>query len=100
MELLSIIGCGLSLDKELDHETPVKKDCIYRYDVGLGPEKVNYCSPAWNIVKGATLLALQSPLHMDSLCLKEAKQLMRGVINWHLNSQSLHSREILQFMQI
>ena len=98
LELLTIIGHGLSLDKEMDHETPIQKDCIYRYDVGIGPAKVTHRSSAWNIVEGATLLALQSPLHMDSCCLKEAKSLMRGIINWHLDSRSLHSREILQFM--
>ena len=99
VELLSIIGHGLSLDKEVDHETPIKEDCIYRYDVGIGPAKVMHKSSAWNIVEGATLLSLQSPLHMDSSCLKEAKRLMRGIINCHLDSRPLHSREILQFMQ-
>lgn len=99
VELLSIIGHGLSLDKEMDHETPIQEDCIYRYDVGVGPAKVMRKSSAWNIVEGATLLSLQSPLHMDSSCLKEAKRLMRGIINCHLDSRSLHSREILQFMQ-
>lgn len=99
VELLSIIGHGLFLDKEIDHETPIKKDCIYRYDVGLGPSKVKHGSAAWNIVKGTTLLALQSPLNMDSASLSEAKHLMRGIIRCHLGSRSLHSREILQFMR-
>ncbi len=100
VELLSIIGYGLSLDKEMDHETPIQENCYYRYDVGIGPAKVKHKSTAWNIVEGATLVALQSPLHMDSNCLKEANHLMRGIINWHLDSRSLHSREILQFLQV
>lgn len=100
IELLSLIGHGLSFEKEMDHETPIQKDCFYRYDVGLGPAKVTQKTTAWNVVKGTTLLGLQSPLDMDSTCLNEAKRLMRGIINWHLDSRSLRSREILQFMQV
>ena len=104
IELLELVGHGLSLDKEMDHETPIQKDSIYRYDVGIGPAKVphknvTWENSAWNVVKGATLIALQSPLNMDALHLSEAKRLMRGVISWHLDSRPLHSREILQFMQ-
>jgi DNA repair protein RecO (recombination protein O) len=99
IELLTLVGHGLSLNKEIDHETQIKEDCIYRYDVGLGAAKITHKSAAWNVVKGATLLGLQSPLSMDAACLAEAKRLMRGVINWHLEGRPLHSREIMQFMQ-
>ena len=99
IELLELVGHGLSLDKEMDHETPIHEDAVYRYDVGIGPARIQHANSAWNVVKGATLIALQSPLNMDPLHLSEAKQLMRGVINWHLDSRPLHSREILQFMQ-
>jgi len=98
IELLSLIGHGLSLDKEMDHETTINKDSMYRYDVGIGPVCVSKNNNAWNIVSGATLLGLQSPLSMESSCLTEAKQLMRGIINWHLDKRRLHSREILQFI--
>lgn len=98
IELLSLIGHGLSLDKEMDHETRIDKDNIYRYDVGIGPVCVPQQSAVWNIVSGATLLGLQSPLSMESSCMAEAKQLMRGIINWHLDKRRLHSREILQFI--
>lgn len=99
IELLALIGHGLSLDKEMDHETPIQEGYIYRYDVGLGPTKVAHKSTAWNVIKGATLLSLQSPLEMDTNCVTEAKRLMRGIINWHLNNRPIHSREILQFIQ-
>lgn len=99
VELLSLLGHGLSLDKEVDHQTPIKESCTYRYDVGLGAAKVTtHESTVWNVIKGATLLGLQAPLGMDSACLAEAKQLMRGVINWHLAHRPLRSREIMQFM--
>lgn len=99
IELLELVGHGLSLDQEVDHETPIYEDGFYRYDVGMGPIRIQHENSAWNVVKGVTLLGLQSPLSMDASCLSEAKQLMRGVINWHLNNRPLHSREILQFMQ-
>ena len=99
IELLSSVGHGLSLDKEIDHETPIQENKVYRYDVGLGPARVEYESTAWNVIKGTTLLGLQSPLNMDATCLAEAKQLMRGIINCYLNDRPLHSRAIMQFMQ-
>jgi len=104
IRLLELVGHGLSLDQEVDHETPINKDQLYRYDVGLGPARIPHKNAdrgntAWNVIQGATLIAMQSPLSMDSSCLLEAKHLMRGVINWHLDSRPLHSREILQFMQ-
>ena len=104
IKLLDLVGHGLSLDKEIDHETLIQEDALYRYDVGIGPARIRYKdfareNSAWNIIKGSTLIALQSPLNMDASCLSEAKRLMRGVINWHLESRPLHSREILQFMQ-
>ncbi len=99
IELLELVGHGLSLDKEVDHETPITEDGFYRYDVGLGPARIQHENTAWNVIKGSTLIGLQSPLSMNAACLSEAKRLMRGVINWHLDGRLLHSREILQFMQ-
>ena len=99
IRLLEIIGHGLSLDKELDHETPIQHDQIYRYDVGIGAIRVAYESTGWNVINGSTLLGLQTPLQMDIAYLKEAKQLMRGILNWHLSNKTIHSREILQYIQ-
>lgn len=99
VELLELTGHGLSLDKEVDHETEIQQDGIYRYDVNSGPVRVEQASSAWNVVKGATLIALQSPLTMDPACLGETKQFMRGVISCHIDNRPLRSREILQFMQ-
>ena len=100
IQLLELVGHGLSLDKEIDHETSINEDAIYRYDVGLGPVRIQHENDAWNVVKGETLIALQSPLNMDAQYLSEAKRLMRGIINWHLDSRPLHSREIFQYMQV
>lgn len=99
IQLLDLVGYGMSLDKEIDHETSISEAAIYRYDVGIGPVRIQHDNSAWNVVKGETLLALQSPLSMDPKYLSEAKRLMRGVINWHLDSRPLHSREIFQYMQ-
>ncbi len=99
IELLELVGHGLSLDHEMDHETSIHEDGIYRYDVGIGPVRIKHENTAWNVVKGATLISLQSPLGMNASCLAESKRLMRGIINWHLGNRPLHSREILQFMQ-
>ena len=98
IKLLDLTGHGLSLDKEFDHETPIIRDEYYRYDVGVGATRVAYEGSAWNVVKGSTLLGLRTPMQMDVECMKEAKVLMRGIINWHLSSRPLHSREIMQYI--
>ena len=99
IKLLALLGHGLSLNSEMDSQTPIEAHCTYRYDVGLGAVKVTYKSNAWNVVKGATLLGMQSPLSIDSTCLVEAKRLVRGIIDWHLSHRSLRSREILKFIR-
>ena len=99
VELLELTGHGLSLDKEVDHETDIQHDGIYRYDVNSGPVRVGKASSAWNVVQGATLIALRSPLTMDPACMDETKKFMRGVISCYLDSRPLRSREILQYLQ-
>ena len=99
VELLELTGHGLFLDKEADHETEIQSEGLYRYDVNAGAVRVYRASGAWNVVSGATLIALRSPLVMDPACLKETKRFMRGVLSCHVGGQPLRSREILQFMQ-
>ena len=73
------------------------------YDAGLCATSGNRTqgSPRdgrWNVVRGATLIALQAPLSMESEHMSAAKRFMRGVIDFHLGNHSLRSREILQFI--
>ena len=99
VELLEFTGHGLSLDKEADHETEIHRDGIYRYDLNSGAVRIEHAGSAWNVVTGAALIALRSPLTMDPAYLEETKKFMRGVINSYLDNRPLRSREILQFMQ-
>ena len=72
---------------------------LYQYDVDAGAVRIHRASSAWNVVSGAALIALRSPLAMDPACLDETKRFMRGVLSCHVGSRPLRSREILQFMQ-
>lgn len=99
VELLELTGHGLFLDKEADHETEIQCEGLYRYDVDAGAVRIHRASSAWNVVSGAALIALRSPLAMDPACLDETKRFMRGVLSCHVGSRPLRSREILQFMQ-
>ncbi|MCY4420372.1 MAG: DNA repair protein RecO [Gammaproteobacteria bacterium] len=98
VKLLELTGYGLLLDREADHETEIRPDAVYRYDVETGPMQVRQDRDAWNVVRGATLIALQAPLSMESEHMSAAKRFMRGVIDFHLGNHSLRSREILQFI--
>lgn len=99
IKLLEKTGHGLLLDREADHETEIQPHAVYRYDVESGPVRIGQSGPAWNILQGTTLIALQSPLEMKHESRGAAKKFMRGMIDQHLGSRPLRSREILQFMR-
>ncbi|MCY3804064.1 MAG: DNA repair protein RecO [Gammaproteobacteria bacterium] len=99
IKLLEMTGHGLLLDREADHETEIQAHGVYRYDVESGPVPVDRSGSAWNILKGTTLIALQSPLSMKHESRGAAKKFMRGMIDLHLGHRPLRSREILQFIR-
>ncbi|MCP5198375.1 MAG: DNA repair protein RecO [Gammaproteobacteria bacterium] len=91
--LLDVIGLGLHLDSEAGGARPLAASGDYVYVVDNGPEPY---SPGRHgcRVAGATLLALATGGPFDPVAAREAKTLMRYVLNHHLDGRPLASREL------
>lgn len=94
-QLLDALGFGLQLDAEADSDLPLEAEGSYHYDVERGPLRVG--PEATGIrVHGATLLALARDEELPPRALREAKQLMRHVLNHHLDGRVLTSRKLFE----
>lgn len=94
-QLLDALGFGLQLDNEAGSEQALEADGSYHYDVERGPLR---CGPASSGVRvhGATLLALSGDNELPPQVLREAKLLMRHVLNHHLDGRPLTSRKLFE----
>lgn len=97
--LLAEIGYGLNLDSESDSGLKLSKDEQYYYDIEKGPVKVNDSYDRDDIageliLSGQTLLDLSQEKFSSSQTQKEAKQLMRIILNHHLGDKPLKTRSL------
>ncbi|WP_349431434.1 DNA repair protein RecO [Methylomarinum sp. Ch1-1] len=90
LKLIEDAGYALSLDCEAEGGKPVCKDRRYRYEAGVG---LLGCDNGY--IRGDTLQALQAGTMLDGVGLAEAKQLMRRVLDDHLQGKQLKSRAVL-----
>jgi DNA repair protein RecO (recombination protein O) len=91
--MLSHLGIGLNLERD-DTGQPIVADRSYRYDIESGPVASAGGSPGE--VGGKTLLALRSGQFSDGMVLKQARLLMRRIIDHHLEGRPLNSRQLFQ----
>jgi len=106
LTLLQSIGYGLNLNTNADTQDPIATNVDYYYVIDHGP--VNMANKSEHghgcVVSGATLHLLANESLMwqaaGDLCVenrglfKEAKQLLRTTIDYHLGSRPLHSRDL------
>jgi len=85
LTLLSELGYGL----DLRHIMP---DLLYAYDSSTGI----YENAQPNGISGATIIALRENQVMTENQLREAKKLMRIVLNYYLGNKPLQSRKLFQ----
>jgi DNA repair protein RecO (recombination protein O) len=90
LHLLECAGYGLQLEKDYLNNQPVEPGKKYRIDTELGPTEA-----ADGPYSGKTLRAIQSGELDDPTVLSEAKNLMRTVIDAHLQGKPLKSRAII-----
>jgi DNA repair protein RecO (recombination protein O) len=91
LNLMECSGYGLTLDYDLRHNKPIEALKKYQFDSESGLiEAVD------GSFSGATLLALKRRQLTDTQTLREAKQLMRQVIDGHLQGRPLKSRAVIQ----
>ena len=93
MRLLSHLGLRPALENDV-HGDPVVGDRLYLYDVASGPRPVT--GNRAGAVSGSTLLALQQGSFADKATLVQARQLMRLIIDYHLDGRPLRSRELFR----
>jgi DNA repair protein RecO (recombination protein O) len=91
--LLDVIGLGLHLESEAGGSRPLTATADYLYVVDGGPEPYTTGRHGCR-VRGSTLLALAAGGPFEGETAREAKRLMRYVINHHLDGRPLASREL------
>lgn len=89
--LLAEIGYGLRLDEDAEGRAIDPARC-YAYYPEQGAVEKHPATPG--IVQGRTLLALGERRFSDVTQLREAKRLMRHILDHHLNGRPLKSREL------
>jgi DNA repair protein RecO (recombination protein O) len=92
--LLQELGYALILDRDGDRQ--IEAEVRYRYIPEQGPRRVNGEAAGGVVVYGATLLALAREDISSPRSRQEAKQLMRSLLNHHLEGKPLHSRRLFQ----
>jgi len=95
-DLLSAIGYGLQLDGEAHTGAPLKVGRWYRYDNEQGPVRCGAHSA--QAVSGLALLRLREGALADPECRVEIKQLLRSVLEHHLQGRKVRSREIFRYL--
>ncbi|GEM_PF-2935889 len=93
--LLRIMGYAMPLSCEAETDIPLKAQSWYRYDPLSGAHKTDRSQKnqePW-IVSGGALLSLAqiSPTFLPTVHRYEVKQLMRAMMNFHLDGKVLHS---------
>jgi recombinational DNA repair protein (RecF pathway) len=67
----------------------------YHYAFDAGPRRQGGDDARGPVVRGATLIALAQERYPDAATAAEARQLMREVLDHHLESRRIESRRIV-----
>ncbi len=95
LNLLESLGYGLQLTYDFQQEQPIDSEKKYYYIPDQGPVVAENGS-----FSGATLKSLQGKNLENKQALAEAKQLMRQVIDFHLQGRALKSRSLIRATQL
>jgi DNA repair protein RecO (recombination protein O) len=96
-KLLEQMGFGLNLVHDADSGEPVLAECHYAYYFEHGPVQCQLGQSRLNpVISGSSLLAFNSGELETPGNVAEIKKLMRYVINSHLGSRKLKSRELFR----
>lgn len=93
--LLAAIGYGLELQCDTSG-APLRAEMRYRYAPESGPQPVQDGDASPDLVSGATLLALGRDAPLDITQLREAKHLMRALLQHQLGGRPILSRGLLR----
>ncbi|MDZ7754301.1 MAG: DNA repair protein RecO [Gammaproteobacteria bacterium] len=100
--LLEALGYGLILTHEANSDTAIESDTDYHYRLDHGPVRTTGTTGTAALdepkVTGRTLLALHREELTAAPELREAKRLMRFVVNAHLEGRPLETRQLFRSM--
>jgi len=91
--LFDEIGYGLILEYEMDNKLPITRNQYYIYYPGQGPKVVNDQRHP-DAISGGTLINLNNNNLQNKTELKQAKRLMRRLIDIQLDGKILKSRDL------
>lgn len=101
LKLLEIAGHGLQLEHDYRSGDPLSAGAVYRYTPGEGPTRCDVSQTGQGLYHGKTLLSLGHGLRDSDLgVLREAKELLRTVISYHLKGRELHTRSVFRYLQV
>lgn len=100
LKLLEISGHGLQLEHDhLTHE-PLAAGAVYSYEPGEGPVRGGRTGAGAVTCRGETLLELARGLPGgDPGVLREAKLLLRTMINYYLRNRPMHTRSLFRYLK-
>lgn len=93
VRLLAHLGLGLLLEADNSGQ-PIVASNRYTYDMESGPIIALETDP--HAVSGQTLLALSSGVFENDESIRQARLLMRRILNHHLDGRALRSRELFR----
>ena len=91
-QLLRDLGYGMHLVRDADRGNPIDPGERYRYRPDAGPLQYSDTDHHGVSVHGATLLALEEEVEFDERTRRESKRLIRSVLDYHLDGQTLRTR--------
>lgn len=95
-KLLNDIGYGLILNLDADTGNPINPDKSYQYIPEHGPVETNSTRLSGMTIPGESLLSLYNESFENKDDLKNAKKLLREIMDIQLGSKPLHSRLMYQ----
>jgi DNA repair protein RecO (recombination protein O) len=98
VSLIRELGYGLLLDHTADTNQPISAQQLYDYQIEYGPVLARHDGLGC-VVHGSTLISLHHGQKLDEQGRREAKRLMRQVINYYLGDKPLKSRELFQSLK-
>lgn len=94
LDLLQLAGHPVPLDHT--ERGPVAPGGRYRYRPGAGPVEADGAAGAGPVVRGTTLLALHRRAPMDAATRREARDLMRRLLDHHAAPRRIRTRDIMR----
>jgi DNA repair protein RecO (recombination protein O) len=91
ISLLTEMGYGLELEKDVRTGLELKPETLYRYDPMLGPSEQGIGA----LVSGAALLSLARGRFENNSIAAEARDFVRTIINFHLERRNMRSSDVM-----